>query len=218
MEVDIVDEKENIFRLDYENQNIDDNIHVLQWKQLMLKKYEGNKNLKLFKCQEDNILFYDNFFDNNYLGFCPICNKYICYYCLYPNQAKESYVFCCLKRLIYTCVFINGPKYTKMNNLCTAISICLLIPGVNFFMTGIFLGVFMEETVANQKLKKNKILKIIALERNIYLKTLTSLILMIPYLIMNAYFILGLILISIPFKLIHLKYYFGIFDTKEELL
>ena len=55
----------NIFKLDYESQNVDNNKYFIKWKRLMLEKL-GN-NAKLLRCSKDKILFfisYDEYKDN----------------------------------------------------------------------------------------------------------------------------------------------------------
>lgn len=220
IEEDIISQNENIFKLEYANQNIDHNINALKWKKLMLKKYNNNKNLKLFKCQNDNILFYDNYYENHYLGFCPICQKYICYFCLFPNKQHELNIICCLRRLIYICLFINGPKYIKRNDLCNAFAICLFIPGFNFFFIEFYFAMTLTEKVAKKKYKK-KLLLVEGLEGQAkgYFEGadfLVQLLLFIPFFIFSLDFILILIIFSIPFKLIPIKYCLGIFDSKED--
>ena len=219
MEVDLINRNENIYKLDYENQNIDDNINILKWKQLMLTKNNNNKHLILFKCKKDKILFYDNYYDNNYLGFCPICKEYICYFCSFYNKSKNSDLICCLKRLINIRFFIYGPKYTKKNDLSNCISICLLIPGINFIMTGMYIVIIISGEIAKEKTKKHQILESANLESKtpfLMTEVLMPFVLLIPFFILNTYFILGFIIISIPLKFIPIKYYLGVFDTKEE--
>ena len=220
IEEDIISENGNIFKLEYENQNIDHNIKALKWKQSMLKKNNNNKNLKLFKCQKDKILFYDNYYENHYLGLCPICQKYICYFCLFPNKHHELKIICCLRRLINICFFINGPKYTKRNDLCNYFCICLFIPGINFFITQFYFTMKLTENVANENHKKNQLLeKSLEEQKKGYFEFAEFLIeitLFMPFFIFSINFILVLIIISIPFKLIPIKYCLGIYDSKED--
>ena len=219
MEVDLINQNENIYKLDYENQNIDDNINILKWKQLMLTKNNNNKHLILFKCKKDKILFYDNYYDNHYLGFCPICKKYICYFCSFYNKSKNSDLICCLKRLINTRFFIYGPKYTKRNDLCSCFSIGLFIPGFSIILIGMYIIINISEGVAREKSKKSQVLESTYLEEKsvfIFTEILMPFVLLIPFFILNTYFILIIIIISIPLKLIPLKYILGVFDAKED--
>ena len=220
MEIDLLDQNcpnEKYFKYDYESQNLNDNINLLKWKEEIKKKNNNIKNLKLFKCQKDKIFFY-NSYKENYLGLCPICSKYICYFCLFPNTRNDnSEIFCCIKRLIHVCFCINGPIYIKRNNLCTGFAICFLIPGLNIFMGGLYMTLIIND-IANQKKKKDQILESEYFEEKYYFIFTIFLyfVLIIPFFVLNFYFILGLILISIPFKFIPLKYYLGVFDIKDD--
>ena len=218
MEIDF-DQNENLFKLDYLDQNINDNIKLLKWKKLIIEKNKNNRNLILFKCIKDKVLFYDTY-ENYYLGLCPICKKYICYFCSFQNNSfNKSDIICCLKRYINICFFINGVTYIKRSGLFNTFSIFFLIPGINILMSGIYLSFMILENIAKRKQKKEQILESINLEEKIIFLIfviLTQFILAIPFLLLNAYFILCLIFISIPFKLIPLKYYLGVFDTKDD--
>ena len=221
MEIDLVTQNnqyENVFRFDYDSQKMNDNINLLKWKKSILKKNNNDRNLKLFKCQEDKIFFYNSNKDN-YLGLCPICGKNICYFCLFPyKDNKKSDIICCLKRLFHVCFFINGPNYIKRNNVFTSFAICFLIPGFNIFMGGNYLTLIIND-IANQKKKKiNHVLESQFYEEKYYFifPLFMYFVLVIPFFFLNAFFILGLILISIPFKFIPLKYYLGVFDIKDD--
>ena len=45
----------NIFKIDYPNQNLDNNKEYQQWYNSMTNKYE--KKTKILKCKKDNIYF-----------------------------------------------------------------------------------------------------------------------------------------------------------------
>ena len=72
---------ENIFKLEYFNQNLNDNVEYQKWNNLMIKKY--GRKAKLFKCQDDDILFYTSNEDCKshpfYQSVCPYCNNTIYY-------------------------------------------------------------------------------------------------------------------------------------------
>jgi len=90
-------EQNNLFKLDYAEQNIIKNNKYKLWKESILKKY-GN-NVKLFRCIQDKILFYasydENVDDSIYHCRCPICKKAICYFCSSIDILKDM---CCYKR------------------------------------------------------------------------------------------------------------------------
>ena len=220
METDLVEQnspEKNMFKFDYDNQNMDDNINFLKWKESIVEKNNNNK-LKLFKCQEDKIFFYSSL-EDYYLGLCPLCHQYICFFCLFPSQNNNrTSKICCLKRLMNICFCINGPKYIKRNNLFTPFAICFLVPGINLFMSGIYITAIINNT-ANKKEKIDKKFEPPFFEdKYIFYLIFIFFVLAIPFFFLNTYLILGLILISIPFKLIPLKYYLGLFEVKESSL
>ena len=98
---------EEVFKLDYENQNIENNIDFKKWK-VKIEKENTNK-IKIYKCKDCKICFYETIDDdtdfNEYYINCPICRKEICCFCY--QYLKELDIFsrylrgyCCLKRLI----------------------------------------------------------------------------------------------------------------------
>ena len=103
----------NVFKLQYKDQNVSNNIEYQKWKKLMLKEY-GNSAME-FKCNKDKILFYsaynDCLNDFYYKCKCPICNNYICYFCSY--NTIDNFIFCCTKNSILKTIFYNGPESLK---------------------------------------------------------------------------------------------------------
>jgi len=83
----IIEEKllnnNNIFKFEYFNQNLSNNIKFIKWNQLMIKEY--GINIKLFKCRVDNIFFYLKYDEclkiPPFAGKCPLCNNYVCLFC-----------------------------------------------------------------------------------------------------------------------------------------
>ena len=107
----------NIFKYDYEKQNLDNNLNYLKWKDSFLKEY--GITAKLFKCKKCKILFYSKNEDiikkPYYLSLCPICKHYIFYFCSYSYNFNES-LFCCNKRAINISIFSFRIKLYKRNN------------------------------------------------------------------------------------------------------
>ena len=151
----------NIFKLDYLNQNYENNTKFIKWNQLMLKEY-GN-NIKLCKCKIDNILFYISY--NKCLekppfsGKCPLCNNYICPFCSYSFK-KDDYGWrhCCQKRGIYKAFFYFGFKNIKNLEPYShkdPINYLRFIPGLNSLVLFIkiidilYLDVAIEESKNN---------------------------------------------------------------------
>ena len=166
--------------------------------------------------KRQNIIFW-RLYENNYLGFCPICKKYICYNCQFYYKNKICNAICCFKRLVNVILFVNGPKFTRRDNICSLLSILLLIPGINILIFGFFLTMIMDENIVKENLKKENVFEPSWISGcAIYLEFFTIIALIICYFLLSVYFLLGLILISLPFKLIPLKYHSGIMDAKEE--
>lgn len=221
------DNSNRIFKLDYEGQNIENNNNFIQWKQSMLSIY-GN-NTKFFKCLKDNILFcknddlnHDIFF---YQNICPICQNRICYYCSrYGRDIFFENASCCLKRKIKY-IFIRD-KYFFLNQNINVESrrilfkqyfIIFLIPIAGFllFIARIQTSFFYKLLMKNTILRDDGILPSYKNHLNkkdlvITINIIFSCILAIPFLIINIYTILLVLLISVPFKLIPLKIILGI--------
>ena len=208
-----------IYNLDYAGQNLDNNKGFENWKKTILNKF-GN-DVKLFRCNEDKILFYTKYEQYiSYPGYfvkCPICKKYICYFCCYSSH-QITYIRCCLKRSISIMLFIDGNKYiNKSNNKYPSNYIEYLIPGFN--LVNIFFKInnilFCNVGTKKSKINNNGILKISdKIENEIYIRLiyLIPFLLFIPFFVLNAYFIIFLFFISIIFKYYPLKYYYGIID------
>ena len=98
-----------------------------------------------------------------------------------------------------------------------------LIPGINllFFMATMHISLFYKLSVKNDKNKKNDNGYLLNYELR-YNKCYTtlqilvgidiafSIILTLPYVLLNLYFIVIILIISIPFKFYPMKYYMGI--------
>ena len=127
--------EDNIFRTEYENQNIHNFKAFKNWKISNIKKY--GKDAKLFHCLNDKIYFYAPYYKCNenypyYKVKCPKCNKYICYCCSSINN--DEHFECCMKRRIYACFhikrkYVNGP----VDHLCECCrsSLFYMIPFIN---------------------------------------------------------------------------------------
>ena len=219
-----IETKELIFKIEYPNKKLDNNKEYIEWKNSMMKKY-GN-NSKEFKCLKDNILYYinyKNYLSNEFNGKCPICGINICYFCL-SLKAKNCYEWesCCLKKSIYRAFFINGLKFCKNNvdnyiyNACFRTFIFL--PGINIFFTILkiidilFLDVGIKKTLYNGKNDnfdcfRSRIHKYPIMILPYFLFLFMISIILFIY---NIYFIIIVLLISIPFKYYPIKYIYGI--------
>jgi len=205
-----------VFKFEYKEQNLNNNIEYQKWKELMLKEY-GN-NSKQFKCNKDNIIFYSTYnacvYDSYYKCKCPICNNYICYFCL--CNSKNKYTSCCIKNNILKGFFDFGPK--SINESFDYIYLFSLIPFISIFMLITFIFKILYTTIITEKSKnnnsENEDLKDYLEEDNYLFKAFllffTDFFLSIPLAIFYNYFIILFIIISIPFNFIPLKYYLNI--------
>ena len=198
---------ENIFKIDYINQNLDNNTKYKKWNNLMLSKY-GN-NSKIFKCIKDNIIFYAKYEDAIsspcYKIECPICKCLICHFCSYCDDLKNNYFIC--KKI---------DKNKDIQNLSDDYEILIsLIPGFNFFAiyTIIVFQIFFNLSYKDKETYRDKFEKNSYKTFFYYIDISTAILLIIPLILLNIYFILFLLLISILFKLYPFKYYLGIIDS-----
>ena len=195
-----------IFNLDYENQNLDNNINYLKWKDSIIKEY-GNKT-KLFKCKKCKILFYSTNEEiiktSYYTNTCPKCKKHICYFCF--NYSENKYLYCCKRRVINILFFISGPNYIKDNDKIDCDNILFLIPIINIIGLSFCANNILFLSMTTSSSKYDPLYE--------YMTFLIPLVLFIPYFFIDIYHIIFIFLISIPFKFVPLKYYNGIFDSK----
>ena len=199
----------------------------------MLNKF--GRNAILYKCKADKILFYARNEDYKefpfYQSICPKCKNPICYHCHRFNVDSYGNGLCCIRRKIYCMFFQDGlrliapinPDYDYGSKFRKLIFF-FLIPGLNllFFIATIHIQFLYKLSIKNFDLTKNngyiqnyedrfkkkkncKILKIV-----IVFDIGLSVLLTFSFLIINIYFIIFMIIISLPFKLIPMKYYMGI--------
>ena len=205
----------SVFNLEYNDQNVNDNVEYQKWKELMLK--ECGNNSKQFKCNKDKILFYSRYSeyinDPYYKSKCPICNNYICYFC--SCYSKNIYISCCIKNSILKSFFYFGPESIKksFNNFIT------LSPYINIFLMIAFTFKILYLVIITKKSKNHdniELMQYVNFDKNrkhvlnITIVILIDILLSIPFTIIYTYFIILLLIISIPFKCIPLKYYSGV--------
>ena len=213
----------HIFKLDYGGQKFEKNKNYLEWKNLMLSKY-GN-NGKLSKCLLDNILFYSNDIGNKDLFFqtiCPICNNPICNYCFrYCSDSYYERASCCLKRKIKyifykdSVLYINHLNDERIYKIYKEFFTIFFTPITSFlyFVARIQTSFFYKMSMKNSQIKSYG-LSIYADHLNkkhlfIFINMVTFYAMIIPFFILHIYFILFVIIISAPFKLIPLKSIIG---------
>ena len=217
--------KDNIFTSEYKGQSIKNNINYKNWENSMLEKY--GKDAKLFHCQEDDILYYVSNKEcmeyPYYCTRCPKCNYFICYYCeTMTNHDKAEFGKCCLKRRLYYSFHQDSQEYINPIGPFAKYAgrfspFFFLIPFVNlvYIIACISALLFYKLNLKYKddnyeyeyRLKDKYACTFIVF---FVLNGLFAIILSIPYIIINIYFLLFLWLISLPFKLIPIKYLGGI--------
>ena len=157
--INLINEQLNIFKFDYENQNIENNRDFKIWKDKM-KKINKDK-IRINKCNDDKICFYvkinNNF--NEYSDFCPICKKEICCFCYQYlgsqlNFSRYLRRYCCLKRFIYFIFFREDflDNYYPLIVFILAY-IAFIIPFINCL--GIILSI-IQSLFCHKKTKNNE--------------------------------------------------------------
>ena len=224
-------ELKNAFKLDYLNQDFNNNIEYQKWKKLMLKKY--GRYAKQFKCLKDKIIFYTSYddcrSDPSYKGECPICKQQICYFCSNSNVNENDIVICCLRRRINKLLFYDGLRYIKKLNKYDIdkqhlsdhyLFLISFIPLLNwvFCIIKIFEFLYFGQSTKSSKKSGTGRLEshIEQFKRKNYhiyfilISNLISLVICIPCFFYTIYFIFVIILVSLPFKFYPFKYYSGI--------
>ena len=223
LEYKILDGNEDkYFKLDFPEQKLEGNKKFEEFKKRKLEEY--GSDAKLFKCKYDNIY---------YLEKCPLCRRYICYFCGSTYIiALEFFINCCYKRKLKYLFNVGGFKYFKelkeLNKIekedffvILKISLIPLI-GIGFFIGITFIGLFYY-----MKLKDKELKKIIYSNRRHYyyyeyfeeyysykflvvITVLIGFMLSVCYTIYDIYFKIILVFISLFSKFYPLKYYLGI--------
>ena len=207
----------SVFKLEYIEQNMIGNLEYQKWKEIMLIKF-GN-NSKQYKCNKDKILFYSTYDecinDPYYRCKCPICNNYICYFC--SCYSKSIYISCCIKNSIFKSFFNSGRKAIKQpfDNLFSLYPYISIFFMIVFFFKLLYLAIITEKS-KNHDNENEELEQYIDAEKNpkqginITIVGFTDFLLCIPFAFISMYFIILLIIISIPFKFAPLKYYLGV--------
>ena len=128
----------NGFQLDYAGQSLN-NSKFINWKIDMFKKY--GKDAKLFKCKNENILFYVSKKECEsqlYTCKCPSCHESICYFCL-KSMNEDYYGKCCIKGRTCYLILKSGfkfieTKYDFYENDYKEIRCLFLIPFLNLLI------------------------------------------------------------------------------------
>ena len=214
----------NIFKPEYEDQKLNNNVIFLKWQKSMIKIY-GEKAM-LFKCLKDKIYFYTSYEEciryPVYQSICPECGKQICYYCSrYEKDAFYENGTCCLQRKI-KCMFNQEcyryikPIYKEENIYpFKEAFISFIIPVIHLFtliaqIQGIFYYKLIVRDVEKAKGGKRYYEYSKVYDCVVIINMGIAIILVIPLFLINIYFIIFMLVISLPFKFIPLKYLLGI--------
>ena len=160
-QITLLHHKFDIFRFDYENQNIESTIDFKNWKAKMKKLYTDK--VRIYKCNDCKICFcekeYHNKEFNDYSNNCPICKKEICCFCYKYIKGINDFSrylrgYCCLRRLVSFIFFRE--KFSDDNfSLIVFIFayIAFIIPYIN--STGVILCI-IQSLFCNRKPKYPK--------------------------------------------------------------
>ena len=204
-------EYENIFYFDYKGQSLDNNVKFKDWQNKMVQKY--GKNVKLYKCLDDNIYFYGIYKDNaagdfkyygSFQSTCPVCNHILCGFCFKYTED------CCLTDKICFILFYLGLTIIKRENQSYTFYLILFFsPMCTLFL---FIGIIAKYFFHNVKRPNGRhytedddigCIKIC-------INGLTAILLTFIFAIHDYYFKIFILLISIFSKFYPLKYYLGI--------
>jgi len=221
---------ENIYKLDYINQDLKGNIEYQNWKNTYIKKY-GN-SYRLFKCSIDKILFITSSENDEYYLFyqsiCPQCKNAICYFCSRYDRDSHFTGYCCLKRRIRIMLFKESLKYIKPVNNKDYIKDyeedfkIFIIPAYNLlhFIKKIHFTFFYNLAIKKAESKKSGFLESYGahIRRNknfifqlfLGVNIAFAIVLSIPFIIINIYFNIFILIISIPFSFYPLKFILGL--------
>ena len=213
------------YKIELSGQNIDDNINFQKWKKDMINLY--GKKLILIKCSKDNIMFCVDKTKNinQYRYKCPICNRFICSYCLKPFVESFEWEDCCFRGRMRT-IPHDGPEFAR-DIFAQWIEYLLLIPFVSFiYIIGGVLNSLFYQLLKPSKYKEYEYTQnysdyfkdksMITFSILFGIKVLFALSIMIsyfPFVFLDGILTILILLISIPYKnpytLYPIKYVFG---------
>ena len=215
------------FKLDYESQKYENNSEFKKFQNSINKKYGTKK--KLFKCVKDKILFYHDcsnypFYEAN----CPCCSKSICYFCSSSYNIHQQN--CCLKKKVYYLFKVNGllffdsyPGHLEHKVEFKESLFYAIVPFVNLLY---FIGCLHAILFYRMRYNDENFGYIVYAEHFtsvnksswflrtfVFLEALCSFLIAITLFVLNIYFTIIIIIISIPFKFYPMKYLFGILHS-----
>ena len=202
----------DIFILDYENQEIEKNTNFIKWKEYMNNKYNGTKNI--YKCPSKKHFFYGEIKDYSIL--CPMCDIKIRPFCYNPI-VDSWFAKCCTKRKVYS-MHYQGIEFSNPDQRgghfydSETEIVYFVLPGISFlFLIGIFFNAFFykivrknagarhDSTYEDFLRRKSKIILVINMAFNGFM----SIFLLIPFFIFNC----GISLLLLILLIIRKKWY-----------
>ena len=212
-----INEEKNFFKLDYKGQNIKKNKFFKEFKLAMLKK-SNNKGL-IFFCPDDNAYFYYNSQYKYHNGYCPLCRKDFCYFC---SKKGVSYGDkCCLSKKMYLLFCHDGFLFLEDNTqgiklfaLVPLLNLILLVGGIHTIIYKIK-DIHIRESNCYWNFEGYLKGEFDHKHWNIFLLIVVldvgaTIILIIPFAMINIIFTVVLIIISIPIKFYPINYLAGI--------
>ena len=217
-----INEPGNKFQIEFVGQNLEKNESFIKWKNKMKEIY-GN-DAKLFKCRKDKIYYFgkksDCLKNPLYKIKCPICQLGNCYFCSKHTSDSYDVGYCCLYRRLY-CLFFQKNIHSDEENFDDMFNF-FIIPLFSFiYFVGIVSGLlFYKLNLANYEPTDKMIDYIPNYESHLDPSSLTFTIIIVfnvafavmlsfPFFILDIYFKIFLLLISI-FSRKPLYYYLGL--------
>jgi len=181
----------------------------------MFEKY--GQDAKLFHCQKDDILYYVSNKEcmdyPYYCTRCPKCHYFVCYYCqAMTNNEYAEFGKCCSKRRLYYSFHKDSQEYINpigpfAKYAGTFSPFFFLIPFVNLvYIIACISALLFYKLHLKYKDDNYEYEYCLKDKYDCTFIALFAIFLSIPYIFINFYFLLFLWLISLPFKLITIKY------------
>ena len=212
----------SFFKLEYKEQELNlDNMEYKNWQKTQIDIL--GDDIIIYKCKKDNILFYDSSYNtkkNSYECKCPKCQLRICCFCNIALKPEDFNTNCCIKRKIKSIFFKSSKIFLSRNKSLACEHFFFLIPffSLIYFITGIQNSLFISLLKIDFNLIEDELINYekyyIDKNMNVYWTiivfiTLFDFFIMIPFVILDLYITIVLLIISIPFKKPPIKYVLG---------
>ena len=199
------------FKILYPNQKYKNSAEYKRWKK-SITEIKGENGIEKL-CNKDKIIIYENM---NTVLKCPICNeKY--FYCPYCKRAEKKKT-CCIRAFIKDIlnseinIYINIQDKEIRREFINSLLIMFIPILFNFSLFFAIFILFYLARIKNDALSDEKISnEKLDLCRKLLI-TGFILLMSITYMTFFYSLFLFIFILSIPFKLYPIKYYFGIID------